>query len=1533
MDEAYLQWLRLIPDVSRDLALQIAERFPDFERLRAAYFAELTAIPGLDANLARRILEAVRSRERDAPAAKPSLFLCPECGSFVPQGAKECDFCGVEFEGEEPAPEDPGTVPIESIVTAQGSIPICARCGAFLSSGRACPICGAEYGEAQVRLLPRWSPLPPLETSSLCSRCGAYLEPGDNGCAICGTAVGVAAPEPRVVRGVGRDFLSRWKRVAEPAQPAPPPDIGEGRPVAEPEVAPPAEPPVAPEPAPPPEEFPVAEPVIVAKAPPPSARIEPEPTLPEKPAAPPVLPPSEPPSVPAPPSAPSSRERAEIERAIAKYEVLLRTDPTLRAAWEIRGDLLARLGRTADAEESYRRAAAIDLPTDVAWSRATAGFRSTSPAPSPPPGAGRAGRTNGRVNGSDAGRINGRVNGRVNGLMERAGAVNGARAAQALYGGALGVVGRTNGLINGSGFTNGRRGFPSIPRRSRADRMRSIAGIAAVVVLMLVVPVLASLFTAERGRAGIVIDGNFGDWAGVRPHPDSPSDALANADVNLIQYKVTAEASDLAVYAQVAGTFFTGTGNGSDSFIVLVDADGNPRTGYALGPFGADELVEVYGWDGVTRGASVYHFASVDRNDWRGFISDGPVEVARRGGQIELRFAVANPTAAKVLVAAEDARGTLDRADAVARADYSSLGIDQAWSAPDVFPRSGVALTVDLSPNGGAVAVTSVNVSVRGSAQDADLTLSLYQDTGNGAFDAADVLLGTVSPTGRTAVFPASLSLATPARFFVRASTAPAANGTTLGLAVSGIATNATPSWNRERLSMSYVATPPTNVTIDGAFGDWRSVALGTDAIGDVANRTGATGFQNDNIDLTSMGSTSDGVTASFFLGVVGRMLGGADLPNVRARTPILSPDADSDRDSVPDRVEFNLSNPNLRFDFNNDNITDAAQRCDVDQDAIIDHGCTGGTDLWLNTTIPAWYPAPYAGRAVSVYIGPIAPEILVPADAAYVYLDADNDSTTGLRIYQGTTVYGADLAVAVLGRGGLVISTGLYRYNASSAIPFTYLSPAVADVDATRLEVQIAAASLSANYRSLYYMAGWTGSYDIGIPLPPARVSPPGILSIAGDQPVLNEISSRLNPEWVELANPTASAISLANWQIQRLQRQRGGSGWTTIYTFPSGSTIGPWGSGSEYLVIVLPSDSLPNRGAIRLVNAAGITIDQTTYLNVANGRTWARFKDPTTGKPMDSDNDASDFYTSLLPSRGRANDRHRPVIVVAKTVSPGTAAPGDSLTYEIYYNNTGTGRANSVWVNDTLPSGVTFSSSSVPPSSVSGSTYRWIFTNVAPGSTNLLTVTVEVNPVPDLTLLSNTVTLVYTDQLNRRMGGMQAWANATVLRPVIVVSKVASVSNAQPGDVVTYTIFYNNTGSTSAYNVVVTDTLPVDVTFLSSSIPWSSVSGRTYTWDFGTVTTGPHSFTITVSINLNAPGPTIVNWAFVNYTTAAGFTLEPSSDAATISIPELADLAPTVFLAVLGFALVHRRAGARRRGAGEKRGVADSVPDNGGR
>ena len=1213
----------------------------------------------------------------------------------------------------------------------------------------------------------------------------------------------------------------------------------------------------------------------------------------------------------------TSAEAASIRRALAYYDRLLAMDSGLRVAWQTKGELLLRLGRRDDAEACFQRGADLEVAERQFGREALTGLQTRGPRTAPTNGATGTGRTNGRTNGLTNGRrgrtngSRGRTNGLTNGSDATNGLTNGLGRVNGLMSGLARGEGRTNGLVNGNGFTNGRRGrIPTAFPRARREWARSVVGIASVVLIMILAPIVASMLAAPPQARGIVIDGSFGDWAREAVlFTDPIGDAPGNPDVDLVGYKVATSDMGLFAYARVLGTAFRGANGTADVLVALIDADGKNSTGYDAGRVGADYAVELVGWDGVVRETPLYRWNSAsNRTDWFGFDYVEPVPAAASQTEVEFSLGINAPTYpnARIALATVDALGRGDATDAVVEPGEPALGVAETAIAPAVISTLGevAVLRLDLSPAGPPVAVSFVNVTTRGSLPDAAVTLSLYRDNGDGVLGPVDALEGTAAPAGRAASFPLSLSLNAATTLFVTATLSVLPANETFGVALGNVDAAAVVAVSSADLTLSYIATAP-EPTVDGAFGDWSAVPRTADPVGDVANRGGVSALANANVDLTEVGSFL-GSNASFYLRVDGTMLGGIDVPNLRER--LVTPATDSDLDSVPDSVELNLG-PGLAFDFNNDGTWDANTSHDVDQDGVTDW--PNGQDLWLNTTIPAWYPVAYAGRIVQRYIGPIAPQKLDGVDSAIVYLDADNSTATGLIVTTGPTTYGLDWAIVVVGRHGTVLSSELFGYVRRAGIPWDPVASLPAAVDATRLEVAApnAILNLSASYRTLYYATDWRLSYDFGVPVPPGRspAPPPGTRSPAGDNVVINEVSPQPNPEWIELANPTSSWIGISGWVLQRQK----GNKWEPIYTF-SGS-IGAWGSGSEYRAIDLPGNSLPNgQTTIRIVDSAGRVVDVTSYQPSGSGNTWARFKNPTTGKPMDSDNDASDFYVSAFPSKGGPNDRHRPTIAVAKTANKATAAPGDLITYTIYYNNTDTGRANHVWVNDTLPAQVTFQSSGVAPTGSSGQTYFWHFANVGPNTFNSFIVTVRVNDgTGNGVSLVNKAALEYTDQLNRKMAGSTAWRNVTVWRPVITIAKIADKKVAVPGDTIVYTIFYNNTGFASAQHVWINDTLPADVTYQTSSIPPTSFSGQVYRWHFTNVAPGAHSFTITVKVNLNPTSSVLVNWVYLNYTTQNGWKLEESRSSWTTTIPEFTDFAlvAVVPLVFLGMRRLRRR------------------------
>src|SRR5439155_37289 len=451
----------------------------------------------------------------------------------------------------------------------------------------------------------------------------------------------------------------------------------------------------------------------------------------------------------------------------------------------------------------------------------------------------------------------------------------------------------------------------------------------------------------------------------------------------------------------------------------------------------------------------------------------------------------------------------------------------------------------------------------------------------------------------------------------------------------------------------------------------------------------------------------------------------------------------------------------------------------DVDADGIVDY--PAGPDCWLNTTIPSWYPPPYAGRVVTRYICPIGLPPEEGVDVVYAYIDADNSSASGLwSDVQGRT-YGFDYVIAVIGRNGAVNSSGLYAFVPARANPWNLVAPITVGLDAHRMEfsVNASALGLTAGYRVVYFASDWRLGYDVELPDAAVALFPIG--AQAATNAVINEISPQPNPEWVELANPTGTPISLNGWNLALLR----GNKLTVIFAFTT-QTLGAWGSGQEYLSVPLPGNSLPNGNAQLLLQQGATIIDQTTYSSsVGSGLTWARFKDPITGRPMDTNNDAVDFYVSLAPSPARGNDRHRPTISVVKTGSRVVAAPGQLITYTLYYNNTNIGRANTpvsrpiitvvktastanakagdlvtftiyynnsgsvaagtVTIKDSLPQGFDYVGASPVPTWTNGRTFYWNFTNVAPGA-HSLTMSARVNATFSGTQLVNWAFLNYT-------------------------------------------------------------------------------------------------------------------------------------------------------------------------------------------
>ncbi len=258
---------------------------------------------------------------------------------------------------------------------------------------------------------------------------------------------------------------------------------------------------------------------------------------------------------------------------------------------------------------------------------------------------------------------------------------------------------------------------------------------------------------------------------------------------------------------------------------------------------------------------------------------------------------------------------------------------------------------------------------------------------------------------------------------------------------------------------------------------------------------------------------------------------------------------------------------------------------------------------------------------------------------------------------------------------------------------------------------------------------------------------------------------------------------------------------------------------------------------------------------------------------------------------------DVHGPVIVPVKRVAEASARPGDILHYKIYFNNTGTATAMTLWVNDTLPTSVTYLNDSAPANR-SGQG-RWVFRNVIPGP-HLLTLNATLNRgVAGTAKISNVVQTTLVDNKGYVRGPKAANATTLVVGPYIALVMVGSPKFVDARGNITYQIYFNNTGNDPAAKVWLNDTLPSTVQFISStaakepSYTGSWIQGSVIHFNFTSVGPGTHNFTLIAAALANLPGGTVINnTASAIYVDLGGSRLGPSRAAATSYVvgPKLA-------------------------------------------
>ena len=192
-------------------------------------------------------------------------------------------------------------------------------------------------------------------------------------------------------------------------------------------------------------------------------------------------------------------------------------------------------------------------------------------------------------------------------------------------------------------------------------------------------------------------------------------------------------------------------------------------------------------------------------------------------------------------------------------------------------------------------------------------------------------------------------------------------------------------------------------------------------------------------------------------------------------------------------------------------------------------------------------------------------------------------------------------------------------------------------------------------------------------------------------------------------------------------------------------------------------------------------------------------------------------------------------PILSITKT-GPATAQQNTLVTYDINVTNNGDAKATDLVIKDSLPSGLTYVSSS-NGGSISGNAITWSLASMNVGGSASFSVVVKATEIGTWT---DRVTVTCTEGLTD-----SAIAITKVASPILTITKTGTAT-AFVDDLVSYDVTIRNTGNADATDVMLSDVMPLaGLRLVSATTPKSSGPDATfetveYGWNLGTITPG---------------------------------------------------------------------------------------------
>ncbi|HUG71519.1 MAG TPA: DUF11 domain-containing protein, partial [Pirellulaceae bacterium] len=279
---------------------------------------------------------------------------------------------------------------------------------------------------------------------------------------------------------------------------------------------------------------------------------------------------------------------------------------------------------------------------------------------------------------------------------------------------------------------------------------------------------------------------------------------------------------------------------------------------------------------------------------------------------------------------------------------------------------------------------------------------------------------------------------------------------------------------------------------------------------------------------------------------------------------------------------------------------------------------------------------------------------------------------------------------------------------------------------------------------------------------------------------------------------------------------------------------TVGTIANGSNAtLQIVASVDSAPAKTNVAQVSAA----DQTDADSIPNNNVATEDDQASvTLTPQDAD------------------------LSLTKTVDDATPTSGQQVTFTVTVSNAGPSSATNVVVQDSLPAGLTFVSSTPSQGTFNNATGQWAVGTIANGGSATLQIVAAVTTSGAKTNIAQVRSVDQNDPdstPNNNVASEDDQDEVVVTPEVADLSLTKTVDNARAdvGTNVTFTITVSNAGPQDATNVAVRDNLPAGLSFVSSAPSQGSFDNATGIWSVGSIANGA-SATLTITASVDTLG-----------------------------------------------------------------------------